>query len=558
MKSVSKMLIIFGAILLLALSCSNKIPDSITPPVTGDIPVTPTNLTATIGDRSASLNWAVSSTEGIQSYRIYRADSTDSNYVFLAEEAQQSYIAGSLRNGFIYFFRVSSVSSLGFEGYKSQAVRAVPNLFGLSINGGAEFTNSRDVSLGPIAPAGTAYMQVSNDSLFVGAIWENFTVARAWILTSGDQVKTVYVRYRDPFDQSTTDIVSAAITLDTHANIDSVIFSPAGRAFVEGDQIHFSLFAGEPDGTAQIRIGDGLARVTLFDDGTGGDVVAGDGVYEANFTIPANLEVTNAGVFGNFTDRAGNAAGEVWARDNISILSPPDPVTIYSIVAPNGIFDRLELSWNSSEVSDFAQYRIYRSTAAGVDSSDYLARIINSAGITALSDTGLTASTTYYYRVFVIDVNGLWAGSNEVHCATNQNLPPEAVVLYPIVAPPGTSDRLSLTWSASTDQDFFRYEVFRSYDSGVDSTDILIFISETETAAVDSNLAADSIYYYRVKAIDRAGQSSWSNTASGRTGRSLAASPEPGHSPEFVPILNRPLKNDQSRGNPQSSTGSSR
>ncbi len=556
MNSVIKMLMVFGT--MFALSCSNKIPDSITPPNTGDIPVTPTNLTAIIGDRSASLTWTVSSTEGIQSYRIYRADTTESNYIFLAESSQQSYVAGGLLNGVTYFFRVSSVSSSGFEGYRSQAVRAVPNLYGLTINGGAEYANSRDVSLGPVAPTGTAYMQVCNDSSFAGAVWESFAFTRAWTLTSGDQIKTVYVRFRDPIDQATTGTVSASITLDTHAAIDSVIFSPAGRAFVEGDQIHFSLFAGEPDGTAQIRIGDGLARILLYDDGTGGDIVARDGIYGADFTVQANLDFINAGVFGNFTDRAGNSAQEVRAWDDITVLSPPDPVTIYSIIAPEGVFDRLELSWNRSEASDFAQYRIYRSTGAGVDSSDFLARMINSAGVTSLSDTGLTASTTYYYRVFVIDESGLWAGSNEVHFATNQNLPPDAVVLYPIVAPPGTSDRLSLTWSASTDQDFLRYEVYRSYDSGVDSTDILILASGTETAVVDSNLAPDSTYYYRVKARDRAGQSSWSNTVSGRTGRGQAASPETVYQPEFVPIYHLPSSNGQFYGTPQSSTGSSR
>jgi len=83
---------------------------------------------------------------------------------------------------------------------------------------------------------------------------------------------------------------------------------------------------------------------------------------------------------------------------------------------------------------------------------------------------------------------------------------------------PGTHDQLSLSWSQSSDQDFLRYELYRSLDGVVDSTDILTFVSANETAFIDTGLLSDRTYYFRVLVRDRAGNSSWSNTVSGHTG----------------------------------------
>jgi fibronectin type 3 domain-containing protein len=523
MSGKLKLTAIVGAFLFI--SCSRNIPDPVSPPVNNTIPATPTNLTATVGDRLAYLTWAVTDTQGIQFYRIFISDSTSNNYVVLFEVTHTSYTAGNLRNGRTYYFKVSAVNWSNFEGYSSQPITIIPNLYGLIINGGERYTNSRNVSLSMVAPVGTQYMSISDDSLFLGSLWENYSTIKPWVLPSGDQTKTVYVKYRSQNDQATSQHYSANIILDTQAAIDSVKFTPANQQFGAGDRLHFQLFAGEPDGTASITVGQGIITLELFDDGTRGDPVAGDGVYETDFTISSDLDFANAVVRGDFIDRANNTAQAVQARSSITVRRAPDPVSIYGIIAPTGFFDRLEIDWNASQVSDFAQYRLYRSTTANVDSSDYLVKSINVSSLISYVDTGLAQNTTYYYKIFVVDNSGLWARSNEVHALTNQNLPPDPVVLYPVVAPPGTFDRLSLTWSASHDQDFLRYDLYRSYDNVVTTSDILILSSSSLTAAVDTSLEADSAYYYRVQALDRAGNTSWSNTVSGRTGLDLPPAP---------------------------------
>lgn len=506
---------ILGAVLLF--SCSREIPDSVSPLPSDDVPRTPGNLTATTADRTVYLTWAMSDTQGIQFYRVYRSDSTDSDYKLMAEVDQESYTSINLRNGQAYYFRVSSVNYSGFEGYRSLAVRAVPSLYGLIINGGAEYTNNRDVTLTTVAPVSTIYMQVCNDSSFGGAVWENYALAKAWQLTPGDLIKTVYIKYRDESDQATTKTVSAAITLDTRAAIDSVIFSPSGQAFVTGDLVHFRLFAGESDGQGSVVVGDNLLSIELYDDGGGGDAIADDGIYEADYSIANNLEFSNAAVWANFTDQAQNSATPIQARENMSVWRAPDPITIFNIAAPRGYFDRLELSWNASGADDFAQYQIYRSGAANVDSSDFLAGMLNSANMTSFVDTGLTQNTTYYYKVFVVDDNGLRTGSNEVHATTNQDLPPEPATLYPLEPAPDYYQNIRIQWSLPYTPDFMAYRIYSwRTDSGRSDSVLAAVITAQDSLAFTDHPSfdpgVDTInYWYIVCTYDRGGNCTPSN-----------------------------------------------
>jgi len=520
---------------LALVSCSRQIPEPVSPPKDEPVPPTPTNLTARVGDHFVVLSWSVSDTSTISFYRVYTADSTASDYSLLAEVNQTTYTASDLANGAVHYFKVSSVNRSRFEGYLSSAVMAVPNLYQIIINDGDSHTNSRSVTLRLVAPIGTQYVQISDDSSFIDAPWENYASPRSWLLPLGDGPATVYSRFRDLSDHITAGYYSDAITLDTQAFIDSVTFSPAGHPFSVGDQVHFKVFAVEPEGQASIMVGQNLISANLYDDGTRGDAVANDGVYETNYIINGSSDFENAAVFGDFTDIAGNSAQQARALNDISVRRAPDAVSIYSIAGVNGRYDRLQIDWTRSTAGDFAQYRIYRSQSAGVDSTDYLAGTITSSATNSLLDTGLAANTVFYYKVYVLDNTGLWTGSNEESGSTFPNQPPQPVTLFPVVTVPGTHDRLSLSWSVCNDQDFLRYELYRSYASNVDTSDILLLATASQTAFVDSNLAADSVYYYGVLALDRAGGRSWSNVESGRTGVD-----EPPGPAELNPVIVEP------------------
>jgi fibronectin type 3 domain-containing protein len=509
--------IIVLGMLVVGFGCSRNISDPVSPPISDVVPETPFDLAVTIGDGTVALSWSIIDSLAELTYRVYVSDSTGAEYSVVGETIELSYTVGNLRNGNVYFFKVSSVNGDGFEGYKSIPVSAVPGLYGIIINDGDDFTDRRDVVLTLTAPDNTSLMQISDDSTFSGSQWESFLPSRAFRLASGDGVKTVYCRFRDASDTRTSRYFDDTIILDTHSFIDSLRFTPTGIPLSPGATVHFRLYAGETAGEGSVTIGDDILSLILLDNGQRGDAQAGDGIYELDYTIDANLDFENQIVYGNFIDPAGNIATPVQANATMTVRRPPDAVTIYSIDTPDGFFDRLQIAWSVSTAPDFAQYRIYRDTSAGVDSSDSLVRIITSSGTVTAIDTGLTENTRYYYRVYVMDNTGLWTGSDEADGLTGQNLPPDPVELYPPVATPGRHDRLELSWSQSNDSDFLRYELYRSYDTTVDSLDILLFISDSQTTFTDTGLDADSIYYYGVMARDVVGNISWSNTASGRT-----------------------------------------
>ncbi len=505
-------------ILLLPVGCSREIENSVSPPIdSSTIPPTPSNLSAEIGDGFVVLGWDISDVSLVSEYNIYRADSTGENYSLAGNSPSESFITEGLQNGRLYYFRVSALNNAGYEGYKSDPVSAIPGHYGVLINGGAEYTNSRVVSLGFTAPVGTMLMQVSNDSSFSGSQWETFTASRSHQLENGNGPRTVYCRFRDASDRVTWLFYSDSIVLDTEAFIDSVRFSPAGP-FSPGEVIHFVIFTAEAGGDARISIGSNVANIDLFDNGQRGDATADDGIYELDYTIPALFDFEDEIVYGQFADRAGNNASIIQANSMLSVRRPPDAVTIFSVNAPPGFHNRLDLNWGASGVQDFAQYRLYRSIAPGVDSTDMLVATIISRGQTSFSDTGLTENTAYYYRIYVVDITGLWNGSNEVSGTTAIDSPPEPVSLYPVIVEPDYYQEVEIEWSQSPDNDFQSYRLYRwQEDIGRNDSVIVAFItgrtSTTFTDRLSFNTTEDTLnFWYILHVYDNGGNSAPSDS----------------------------------------------
>jgi hypothetical protein len=112
-------------------------------------------------------------------------------------------------------------------------------------------------------------------------------------------------------------------------------------------------------------------------------------------------------------DTAGNNSGSIIVQATTPANDPPKPVVLSQPV-PDPATPALTLSWSASTESDFASYRLFRSTSSPVDTVSAPITVINNALTTQYRDTNVIANTTYYYRVFVYDKYGLFAGSSEV------------------------------------------------------------------------------------------------------------------------------------------------
>lgn len=495
--------------------------DPLNPSTSSKIPPRPTALGAVVSDRDVVLTWTVSDVSRVDHYNVYRWEVEDvdqEDYELLDTSLVMSFEDQGVRNGQEYRYKISCVNSFGLEGKRSSARSVTPRPFSVAIEQGRPKTGTRSVSLTLSAAGSAALMQVSNDSGLSGAPWLTFQTSYTWQLTSGDGEKTVYARFRDSGDNE-SDIVSDSIELDTNAVILSVTEDTGGVVQYAGDVIHFSLDSEEVDGEATVDLGTAVTGITLYDDGTGGDEVADDGVYERDYTISSGLEVLDVLVVGNFSDDVGNDAEPELAHGTVTIHEPPVPVTLHPATALSE--RRIALSWTRNTDSDFDAYQLYRSYVPGVETSSQreLVTEIQSQSQTNYTDSGLDPDSTYYYAVYVTDDIGLSEISNEVMATTLANTPPDPVQLYAPWAPDSTS--LIISWSESDAEDFRQYELLgwdqdppNPPNSGGKRV-LARFESRGETFYTHASLLDSMVYWYQVAVMDSFGAVALSDSASG-------------------------------------------
>ena len=109
---------------------------------------------------------------------------------------------------------------------------------------------------------------------------------------------------------------------------------------------------------------------------------------------------------------------------------PPGASTLSSVIN----FALVQLSWTQCADDDFAEYRLYRSTVAGISTSPGtpLATFTNVSELT-YNDAAVVQDQDYYYAIETVDTGALSTWSNEVLAHT------------PVEADAGD-------WSGTTDQ----------------------------------------------------------------------------------------------------------
>jgi chitodextrinase len=133
----------------------------------------------------------------------------------------------------------------------------------------------------------------------------------------------------------------------------------------------------------------------------------------------------------------------------------------------------------------------------------------------AFNDTGLTAGTSYSYRVRATDAAGNLGSYSNVATASTQSSdtqPPTAPSNLSALAT--SSSQVNLNWTAATDNvGVSGYRVERC--QGTSCTDFTQIATPAGIAYSDMGLTANTSYSYRVRAVDGAGNlSGYSNTAS--------------------------------------------
>jgi titin len=212
--------------------------------------------------------------------------------------------------------------------------------------------------------------------------------------------------------------------------------------------------------------------------------------------------------------RATNVSGDsgysnVSSATTLADTTPP--------TAPSGLMataassTQINLSWTASTDNvAVTGYQIQRCQGAACNA---FAQIAAPAGTgTSYIDTGLSPSVSYSYEIIATDAAGNLSSPSNVSSATTLAGPPAAP--SGLLATAASATQINLSWTNNaTNQTGFKVE--RSAD-GVTFTQIGTTVATTTTYS-DSPLAPVTIYYYRVRATNGAGDSAYTSVANATT-----------------------------------------
>ena len=182
------------------------------------------------------------------------------------------------------------------------------------------------------------------------------------------------------------------------------------------------------------------------------------------------------------------------------LTAPASPTLNASVDTAKGA---TVLNWNAPDDggSPITGYQVYRGVTPGA------ATPYATSDGTSFTDTGVTAGSTYYYRVVATNAAGSSAPSNEVS-ATPTTLPGAPT----LVAAAGKS-QVKLSWTAPSNggTPITGYAVYRGTAAGAET---LVQTLSSGTSYVDTDVRAKTTYFYEVAAINRNGTGAQSNETS--------------------------------------------
>ncbi|MEW6606367.1 MAG: hypothetical protein AB1414_02775 [bacterium] len=216
-----------------------------------------------------------------------------------------------------------------------------------------------------------------------------------------------------------------------------------------------------------------------------------------------------------------NHLAQTWSNETncLNINTTNSPPNSFSLLLPTNGTETTNLTspfdWEDTidpDPGDTVTYTLWYST-----DSNFTTKI----EVTGLMVSNYTPSTNlidnsiYYWKVNAVDNHGVYRWSNQIDWQFSTNVANELPTNFSLIEPDNLSVTNDLTptftWGISTDpdpQDTITYTIWYSTDTTfATKTEISGLGSNTYTPATD--LEDNSTYYWKVKAIDNHGSSTW-------------------------------------------------
>lgn len=174
--------------------------------------------------------------------------------------------------------------------------------------------------------------------------------------------------------------------------------------------------------------------------------------------------------------------------------------------------NQINLAWTDSDSSE-SGFKIERCT--GVGCSDFAQIATTSANVASYANTGLTASTSYSYRVRAYNSAGDSDYSSAASAVT-QAAPTVPSVPSNLVATAVSSSQIKLTWT-DTAANETGFQIERCKGTTCTSFAQIATVGVSVTTYSNTGLSKSTLYRYRVRAYNASGTSAYSNIAQAST-----------------------------------------
>ena len=211
----------------------------------------------------------------------------------------------------------------------------------------------------------------------------------------------------------------------------------------------------------------------------------------------------------------GEKATYFWSQYPVSNTdfapdAPAIPAAPRVTIGNSSASGKPQLTW--AAVDGAAKYEIYRSTQQSTGFT-----LLGTTTSTSYVNTGAAVGKTYYYKVRALNVDGAAGAYSSTVSGAAKAVAPAAPTVTMTYSDGG---KPKLTWSAVSGA--ASYRVYRSESRG---TGYSLLGTTTSTSYVNTGAAVGKTYYYRVKAVNSAGTSAYSNIVSGRAKAAIPAAP---------------------------------
>ncbi|HSV39219.1 MAG TPA: fibronectin type III domain-containing protein [Nocardioidaceae bacterium] len=238
----------------------------------------------------------------------------------------------------------------------------------------------------------------------------------------------------------------------------------------------------------------------------------------ATFALPT-------GTAGTFVYRAtalkfhGAAAFSTSERTQAVVVPDTTPPAVPTGLAATPGDGTVHVSWDPVAAPDLAGYRVARATALG---GPY-AMVGPQTTQTAMDVSG-TNGTTYWFKVWAIDMTGNNSPLSTAVSATPADLTPPPVPVN-LAAEPGNTD-VSLTWDAVSATDLAGYRVYRATNAGGPWTLLTVSPILPHDYTV-TGLTNETAYWFTVTSVDTHDNESLKSTAVSATPTSVGDTTPP-------------------------------